>query len=254
MFRNDAFVLDFDGVLCDSARETAVSAWRAGQSFFADWTGATPSPETVARFVAVRPVLETGYQAILLMKRIVDGVPVAEIRAGGAPAAEALGARLGLARADLVRAFGAVRDAWIAADLADWLSWHDFFPGTLDRLRRCLAGGTPVSIATTKQERFVEALLAGQGVAFPAERIFGLDTGKKKEQVLREVLAAYPGSGVHFVEDRLGTLRRVQACAELSAVRLYYADWGYGLPAELAEAQADPRLCVWSLERFLILE
>ena len=246
-------VLDFDGVLCDSARETAVSAWRAGQEFFADWSGPEPSAEAIAGFTAVRPILETGYQSILLMKRLVDGVPVDQVRAFGSAAAEALIPALGLERTALIRAFGGARDTWIAADLPDWLSRHGFFPGTLDRLREQLAAGTPVFIATTKQERFVEALLAGQGVDLPSSRIFGLDARKKKEQVLRELLAEFPEHQLHFVEDRIDTLRRVQACPELAPVQLYYADWGYGLPADLAAARTDPRLQVWSLARFLAL-
>jgi phosphoglycolate phosphatase-like HAD superfamily hydrolase len=249
----DVLVLDFDGVLCDSARETAVSAWRAGREFFSEWSDLDPAPEAIDAFLAVRPVLETGFQSILLMKRIVDGVPVDQIRAEGAPAAEALMPELGLEKAELVRAFGTARDEWIKSDLPDWLSRHGFFPGTLERLREHLAAGTPVFIATTKQERFVEALLAGQGLEFPSDRIFGLDAKKKKEQVLRELLAAYPGSQLHFVEDRIDTLRRVEDCPELDAVRLYYADWGYGLPADLAGAVADPRLHVWSLDQFLVL-
>jgi phosphoglycolate phosphatase-like HAD superfamily hydrolase len=253
MPRADVIVLDFDGVLCDSARETAVSAWRAGQEFFPDWSGPEPTAEAVDAFVAVRPILETGFQSILLMKRIADGVPVDEIRDGGAEAAEALMAELGLERQALVRAFGAARDVWIESDLPGWLGRHGFFAGTAERLRETLATGIPVYIATTKQERFVEALFAGQGLDFPSARIFGLDAKKKKEQVLRELLAEYPGRRLHFVEDRIDTLRRVQDCPELAGVELYYADWGYGLPADLDAAKADPRLHVWSLDQFLCL-
>ncbi|MBT7303777.1 MAG: HAD family hydrolase [Victivallales bacterium] len=249
----NVLVLDFDGVLCASAQETAVSAWRAGQRFFPEWSGPEPSDEAIAAFTAVRPILETGYQSILLMKRIVDGVPVDEIRAFGSAAAEELVATLGLERTELIAAFGGARDAWIEADLPDWLSRHDFFPGTLERVRERLADDTPVFIATTKQERFVEALLAGQGIELPTERIFGLDARKKKEQVLRELSAQFPESRLHFVEDRIDTLRRVQACPELAGVQLYYADWGYGLPADLVAAHADPRLHVWSLDQFLAL-
>ena len=115
----NVLVLDFDGVLCASAQETAVSAWRAGQRFFPEWSGPEPSDEAIAAFTAVRPILETGYQSILLMKRIVDGIPVDEIRAFGSAAAEELVATLGLARTELIAAFGGARDAWIEADLPD---------------------------------------------------------------------------------------------------------------------------------------
>lgn len=251
MLPTDVFVLDFDGVLCDSAAETAVSAWRTGRRFFPDWAGNDPPPAVVEDFVAVRPVLETGYQAILLLHRILAGVSRADIRREGAAAAETLLPRLGLDKPTLIRAFGETRDAWIAADPAGWLARHRFYPGTLERLRERLAAGCPVRIATTKQERFVLALLAGENLDFPAEHVFGLDSGKNKEQILRETQAEFPAAAIHFVEDRLDTLHRVEACPELAAVRLYYADWGYGLPPERAAAQANPRIQIWTLEKFL---
>ena len=35
---SDLLALDFDGVLCDSARETGMTAWRAGQAIWSDWS------------------------------------------------------------------------------------------------------------------------------------------------------------------------------------------------------------------------
>ena len=248
-------VLDFDGVLCDSARETAVSAWRAAAAFWPDEIrGDEPPDDVIQRFVAVRPWLETGYQAIPMIRLVVEGVPEAEFQARfGALCAEVM-ERLGVSREELVRRFGAARDAWIARDEGDWLSRHRFYPGVLERLdaaRQCHA----VYIATTKQERFAAALLRGAGVAFPRESIHGLERGRSKEALLGELLSA-PGNEsriLHFVEDRFATLQRVEQVSDLAAVRLYYASWGYGTPADLERARANDRITVWQLEEFLCL-
>ena len=65
--------LDFDGVLCDSARETALSAWRAGAVYWPEWDRAAASESQIGRFIQLRPHLETGYQSVLIMRMIADG-------------------------------------------------------------------------------------------------------------------------------------------------------------------------------------
>lgn len=247
--------LDFDGVLCDSARETAVSAWRAARQLWPqDMSGDEPPEPVVQRFVAVRPYLETGYQAIPMIRLVVEGLPDSGFRDRFEAECRRLMAALSLTREDLVARFGAARDAWIAADEADWLSRHRFYPGVLERLSAARAEHE-IYILTTKQERFAEALLRAGGVVLPAGRLVGLESGAPKEQTLAALCrdAEGAGSSVHFVEDRLDTLRRVENATALDRVRLYYASWGYGTPADLTAARADSRIVVWQPDEFLHL-
>jgi phosphoglycolate phosphatase-like HAD superfamily hydrolase len=245
--------LDFDGVICDSARETAVSAWRAGRELWPEWDAAEPPPELVARFLRVRPYLDTGYQAILMMRLLADGLPDREFAERLEEHCRTWLERLGLGRDDLVRAFGRTRDEWIRADLAGWLGCHALYAGVSEALvqaRSCVE----LYIVTTKQERFTRALLAAHGIALPAERLLGLERGRPKEDILSEILAGAGCRPLHFVEDRAETLRRVLAEPRLAAVHLYYAAWGYGTSADLAWARSEPRVRVWSLAEFLKLE
>jgi phosphoglycolate phosphatase-like HAD superfamily hydrolase len=247
--------LDFDGVLCDSARETAVSAWRAARALWpADMGPAEPPEPVVERFVAVRPYLETGYQAIPMIRLVVDGCPESVFRDRFDEECERLMAALSLTREDLVARFGAARDSWIAADEADWLSRHRFYPGVLARLSAARRDHE-VAILTTKQERFAAALLRSGGVDLPSERLIGFESGVPKEQTLAALLgeARARDTAVHFVEDRLDTLRRVENTPELDRVRLYYAAWGYGTPTDLAAARSDPKITVWQTGDFLNL-
>ena len=241
--------LDFDGVLCDSARETAMTAWRAGRTIWPEWQGEAPA-ELVERFCTLRPWLETGYQALPIMRMAWEGLTAAQLATDFERYEQRIVADSQRSREELVALFGATRDAWIRDDLAGWLGANRFFPGTVAALARALDEGVPTTIVTTKQERFVTALLKGVGIDFPADRLYGLERGVSKETVLRQLLESHAGR-VHFVEDRYDTLERVMAQPELAAVALYLATWGYCTPADLLAARDEPRIMCWGLEQFL---
>ncbi|WP_411727104.1 hypothetical protein [Methyloglobulus sp.] len=61
------YALDFDGVICDSAVETAITGWKAASGILGDIPKAVPQ-EMIGRFRLVRPIIETGYEAILAMR------------------------------------------------------------------------------------------------------------------------------------------------------------------------------------------
>lgn len=249
---SDVFALDFDGVICDSAAEGAVTSWRAGQKLWPQWQGAEPPEACRDRFVRLRPALETGYQMPLLMKLVCDNVSDAEVLARFVPLCEELISSHGLTRHQLVELFGEARDEWIARDPIGWLASHRFYPGVLDRLREALVSH-PVYILTTKQERFTRQLLGAEGVAMPEERIWGLERNLAKSRLLEQIMAdpAHRGSRIHFVEDRVETLLDVAKNPGLDGVCLYLADWGYNTPAQREEARQHPRVTVWPIDRFL---
>ncbi|MBR6371575.1 MAG: hypothetical protein IKS20_00190 [Victivallales bacterium] len=93
------------------------------------------------------------------------------------------------------------------------------------------------------------AALKSRGVDFPEENIFGLDRKRKKEEHLRDILAENPRE-LHFVEDRLETLRRSEALPELDCVKLHYATWGYGTALDNQMAMEDTRLTTHTLPDF----
>ncbi|MBR6372082.1 MAG: hypothetical protein IKS20_02765, partial [Victivallales bacterium] len=69
------------------------------------------------------------------------------------------------------------------------------------------------------------------------------------EEHLLDILAGKP-SEVHFVEDRLDTLRRIEAVKSLDCVKLHYATWGYGTEQDNLDAAEDKRLTVHTLHDF----
>ena len=244
------FALDFDGVICNSAAETGCSGWKAAAAL---WPQDCPSPlppqELLERFCALRPCLETGYQAIPMMRLLMDGVAVQEITASFSEQIQQCMAKHKLEKEELVRRFGNARDKWIGDNLEEWLAMHTFYPGVVDALKTALGAGLQIHILTTKQERFVQALLSGCGIQFPSNRLWGLDKHAPKENIL-QALRENTKATIHFVEDRLETLRRMERLHALESVRLYLADWGFVLPSSIEEAQNDSRLQVIALEEF----
>ena len=71
--------LDFDGVICDSAPETALTAWKGCRELWPQGPEFTPDLQT--RFCRLRPVMHTGFEAIPLMRLIETGA--ATILLGG---------------------------------------------------------------------------------------------------------------------------------------------------------------------------
>lgn len=227
--------LDFDGVLCDSARETGITGWKAAGELWRDMAEPEPPEPLLERYRRARPVIETGFEAILMMRLLADGEDPDALLEDFPRRLPGVIERSGTDAAGLMRLYGAVRDRWIAADPEGWLSLSPLYPGTAEVLTD-LPPGTECYIVTTKEERFVVRLLGFHGVDFPAGRIFGLDRGMKKEAVLGVLMGRHPGRRIDFVEDRLPTLRRLLDRPDLAAVRLHLACWGYSTEAERREA------------------
>ncbi len=248
------WALDFDGVVCDSARETGAAAWRAGRRLWPqDWTAPEPPAAVLDGFCELRPRLETGYQAILMLRLLTNGQSPAAVRADFHGLLEQTLAATGRTVPELVKLFGDARDRWIAADPEGWLARHRFYPGVPETLAAALRNPhATVFILTTKQARFTERLLRAAGVDLAAERIFGLETGRKKPEILAELLARpeHAGAECRFVEDRLDALDAAAARPELNRVRLILAPWGYASPDDQARAAANPRMESWPLARF----
>lgn len=237
--------LDFDGVICDSASENAVSAWLA----LNDLLGKTESgagaveeqddpaaqvPQAfIQRFRHVRPGLETGYQSVLFAQMIQDGLQDEEFFAKlEENTRKYLADRLPFTREQLVTRFGEIRDQWYARDPDGWVKANSFYDGIMPALCEVLEGpqakDTLLYIISTKQNRFLSHLLNSQKLRLPPEQIRGLDQHKPKLETLRELRERFPNSHLIFIEDRIQTLLNIaSAYQELLPVTLLYATWGY---------------------------
>jgi hypothetical protein len=246
--------LDFDGVLCEGAREYFETSRRACARV---WPGDAPAADALLpTFRELRAVIETGWEMPILLRAMTDGVPRARIADDWAATRDALVARDGRPRAalvDLLRAtVDQVRREWIAADRDDWLGRHDLY-ARRDEVRRLVAEPAATVVVTTKEGEFAREILAGWGIAVAG--IQGKESGSHKCENLRQLIAGH--AAVHggapplwFVEDRLETLRCVTTHPDLAGVGLYLAAWGYNTAKTRAAAANDPRIRLLPLEAF----
>jgi phosphoglycolate phosphatase-like HAD superfamily hydrolase len=240
--------LDFDGVLCDGMSEYFGSAWRA-------WRRLRPSvapdpPGWLAdRFARTRPVVEHGWEMPLLVMALLSGASEAEILERWHP--EACLAESGRARDEIAATLDGVRDEWIAADEADWLDQHRFYPGVIERLKRLSGGPTRVVVVTTKEGRFARKLLARQGLDLGGADVYGKEAARSKPAILGELLEPRAAARrLWFVEDRLKTLDAAKDTRGLEDVGLFLAGWGYNTPRDRQAARDDRRVVLLTLERF----
>ncbi|XP_012083366.1 uncharacterized protein LOC105642967 isoform X2 [Jatropha curcas] len=233
----DLYALDFDGVLCDSCGESSLSAVKAAKvrwpSLF-DGVDSTTEEWIVDQMYIVRPVVETGYENLLLVRlllemriplirksSVAEGLTVERILENWLKLKPVIMEEWGENhRDDLINLFGKVRDEWMYKDLPAWIGANRFYPGVADALK---FASSKVYIVTTKQSRFADALLRElAGVTIPSERIYGLGTGPKVK-VLKQLQQKpeHRGLTLHFVEDRLATLKNVIKEPELDGWNLY---------------------------------
>jgi phosphoglycolate phosphatase-like HAD superfamily hydrolase len=232
------YALDFDGVICDSAVETGMTGWKAATKLWNDMPEAAP-PEMIERFRSVRPIIETGYEAILAMRLLFLGETTDTIFTHFGEKTHGLMSEATVSIDDLKKLFGETRDLWIAQDLDDWVGRNPLFEGVATKLQK-LGQLCPWYVVTTKQERFVKQILQANAIELANERIFGLDRKLSKVDVLSSLLESHPGKTIHFVEDRLPTLLNVLKQDRLSSIDLSFALWGYNTGEDKALAGKQP--------------
>lgn len=241
-------VLDFDGVICSSAREVtavAVEAYRdlAPRSALVaavdERRHGRPWPDYD---VAADPVFEPFLELLPLGNRAEDfGVACRAVEAGVELADQAAYDRYFDTvdagwRRRYHEAFYAARTRLREADLDGWLALHRDYPLFSELLRR--RGGDVVpAIATAKDRTSVRLLLERFGLAelFPDQRLLDKEAGVSKRAHL-ERLADRLGCAFRdmtFVDDKVNHLESVAPLG----VRPVLAGWGFNGPREHAAAR-----------------
>ncbi|XP_010255310.1 PREDICTED: uncharacterized protein LOC104596025 isoform X3 [Nelumbo nucifera] len=231
----DLYALDFDGVLCDSCGESSLSAVKAAKI---RWPGL---------FDGVDSAMEDWI--VDQMHVVADGLTIDRILDNWSKLKPVIMEEWDENRESLIELFGKVRDEWIEKGLSSWIGANRFYPGVPDALK---FASSRIYIVTTKQARFADALLRElAGVTIPSHRIYGLGTGPKVE-VLKQLQSKEENKGLtlHFVEDRLATLKNVIKVPELDGWNLYLGDWGYNTQKEREEAATIPRIQLLELSDF----
>ena len=236
------WALDFDGVLVDSARETGIAGWKTLGALLRKEPFVSAAPQaSIDAFVLARPVLETGWEAALMLWLIAaEGVSgEALLSSFQVSLKERALAGLGLAKEQVMEAFHNARSTWIETEQEDWLASHGFYATAVAAAVALVAAEQQVYIVTTKSAEFATRLLAFAGIHLPQSRIFGLGSGKKYD-TLGKLLRETGAERAFFLEDRLAALSDVQAKGSDDVKRcttLALADWGYNLQTQREQAR-----------------
>lgn len=241
--------LDFDGVVCDGLLEYFQTAWKAYCEVFQP-TSPEPPQGLAERFYPLRPVVETGWEMPLVLYGLLTGVPDQDILEHWPTLIPSLLEQAAVDAAQLGIAVDGVRDRWMAADLEGWLALHQFYPGVLPRLQQAQEQGLDLVIISTKEGRFIQQLLAQQGMTLAADRILGKEVKQPKYDSLRHLKAKASNPRIWFVEDRINALQAVQRQPDLADVQLFLADWGYNTATDRQAGKADDRIQLISLAQF----
>lgn len=244
--------LDFDGVICDTVQELLKSTWQVYRQVWGA-SGDGPPPEVAATYVRLRPTLEIGWESPVLLRAIIEGVPEAKlVQEFQTVWSQRILEAHRLNQTELAARFDAARDSWIRTDLQGWLAANHLYPGIADRLRAIVQSEVRVFVLTTKEGRFAHLLLEQNGVKLPPAHVWGKERARPKADLLR-ILQKEQGvdyGDIWLVEDRLKTLQSIAQVADLTAVGLFLATWGYNTPAERKEARAHGRIVSLALDQF----
>lgn len=246
MNKSLVYALDFDGVICDSAVETALTGWKVATQVWADMSDTVPSKLHIKQFHALRPYLETGYEAVIFMRLLQQGETVEHIQANTQQFLAQFSHEVPL----LKRLFGQTRDQWIQNEQEEWIAMNPLFSGVAEKLRQL--NGRAWYIVTTKQERFVEKILEANQVELPTD-IYGLDRRMSKSAALDELMYMHTKEKICLIEDRLPTLLTVQSNEDLSEVELQLVDWGYNTAQDRQKA-IESGIPVIALSQFLAFQ
>jgi phosphoglycolate phosphatase-like HAD superfamily hydrolase len=239
--------LDFDGVICDSAREAFTVAVRSFVEVFPEHRlPAAPEEDAglYARFLETMPLGNRAEDYAAGLAAFATRQPLPDQAAYDAFYASLDKLQL---RAFHKR-FYQVRAAWAERDPEGWLAQMAPYAGIEELLRR-RAGDVHLAITTAKDRSSVGRLLSAYGIAelFPDGFVLDKEAGVKKHMHI-EHLAMRTGvspAAVTFVDDKVNHLEDV---ATLGA-RCVLAAWGYNGARERRIAEKRGFL-VCELEEF----
>ena len=229
-----ALALDFDGVICDSAREAFIVAVRTYRALLSPgFAGAEDDDALFREFVALMPLGNGATDYAIALSAIERGRTLPDQAAYDAFRAELDATALRAYHKQFYRG----RADWMKRDLAGWHAHMRPYPGLCALLRR-RAGDVRLAIATAKDRHSVRALLAHYGVAdlFPEGVVFDKETSDSKREHVRRIaeLARARVSEVTFVDDKVNHLEDVSGLG----ARCVLAAWGYNGARERRIAEA----------------
>ena len=160
-------LLDFDGVICDSAMECFVSSWRAFRGISglpADIDAPVDLPE---EFLSLRPFIRTGEDFVLIQEILQRGIPVHSQMDFDGVAAGKSEAELREYR----KRFYEARTNLLVESREYWLELNMLYSHMKTPLKTA-SGSDGLRIISTKKPCFIVEILKGNGIFIPESRVY----------------------------------------------------------------------------------
>lgn len=279
--KNDEILcLDFDGVMCASSTESSVTAIIAAERYWPNdvCVQRVNTSESINEFVMIRdaigelrPIIETGYENMLLARSLLNEIKLkgsidvkSILKNWNGNYRDSLLKQYNADKMELIDAFANCRDFLIENDLRAWIKLNPIYPSVINVLSNISPKALDYDIVTTKNARFVKAILESNQILPPiSSRLYDLErltSGEKpfgnKMNVLKSISNDYSINNnnklpkIHFIEDRYETLLSVASNNDLNHVELYLADWGYNTLEQRKEAEVHPRIKIINSNNF----
>jgi phosphoglycolate phosphatase-like HAD superfamily hydrolase len=229
-------ILDFDGVICDSAVECMITSYNArivinNISSVKVYQRTNLDEQFNNKFIKFRPLVRIAKEYYLLCERIIDGTDLDSLH------------RLIPRDQDERDRMDAFHDcfyreraSWMADDIAGWLASNPLYPGTTelfnnDNIKQ------DIMIVSAKDKTSINAVLSSNGIDTDGLKIFGSDTGLDKQDLTNRAQseARVQLSEISFLDDNLENLIMISEMG----VNVYMAEWGYSLDQQKDEAKTN---------------
>ncbi|GAB6041593.1 HAD family hydrolase [Endothiovibrio diazotrophicus] len=236
--REPFYLVDFDGVVCDSRAECMVTGYAAyrelkGEPFEPAFTVDDVPADAAEAFIRFRYLARTAREFMVIWDLIEAG--------------SAIDPDLPLDRqweidaARIMRyheLFYATRYRWMERDERSWVAIHALFPGMKEWLVARLAEGR-AHLVSSKDSRSILTILRNNGVELPDDLVSGNEGGDKPGH-FRRLIEEHPGRELYFIDDNLENLEMAAAQGIAGCLCTWGYTWEGGI--EAAKRQGFPTL------------
>ena len=211
---------DFDGVLCDSMDECFLSSWMAYHRFGRQQEPATVSLAARQQFAQLRPFIRDGQDYLLIHDLVEQGIQISTQVEFDQQLQLAGKTRMQQFRDWFYRA----RNYLIDTDFAYWCQINKLFPGVTELLHQ-YAKHPGLYILSTKRPQYIREILKFARIPFSEEHVL-YNGASSKMVIIQQVLADYPGTTAHFVDDQISHFLQ----NDDTRIIPYIPAWGYIKP------------------------
>ncbi len=220
--------LDFDGVICDSLPECYAVSRAAYYGLYLGLPLPKEGHGDEALFRRLRPYIRRGGDYMFIQLALREGL---------SPSSQADFDAIIAERRELDDRFHGLfyqaRHELLSAEPERWYSLNPLYPGMAELLSR-YGRNDGFLILSTKEAAFIEKILAFNGIAWDAARVYC--SGKEEKRAfIDRVMDERKATRALFIDDQIDHFKG----ASRHRLRCLLADWGYVLPDWLKDTGVE---------------